>query len=58
MKLIKTLIILPFLIIAFVSCGDDDEDKASTLSSKKVLELTLSYDIRVGETLTFNASDD
>ena len=58
MKLIKTLIILPFLIIAFVGCGDDDEDKASTLSSKKVLELTLSYDIRVGETLTFNASDD
>ena len=57
MKLIKTLIILPFLIIAFVGCGDDDEDKASTLSSKKVLELTLSYDIRVGETLTFNASD-
>ena len=58
MKLIKTLIILPFLIIAFVGCGDDDEDKASTLSSKKILELTLSYDIRVGETLTFNASDD
>ena len=58
MKLIKTLIILPFLIIAFVGCGDDDEDKTSTLSSKKVLELTLSYDIRVGETLTFNASDD
>ena len=58
MKLIKTLIILPFLIIAFVGCGDEDEDKASTLSSKKVLELTLSYDIRVGETLTFNASDD
>ena len=58
MKLIKTLIILPFLIIAFVGCRDDDEDKASTLSSKKVLELTLSYDIRVGETLTFNASDD
>lgn len=58
MKLIKTLIILPFLIIAFVGCVDDDEDKASTLSSKKVLELTLSYDIRVGETLTFNASDD
>ena len=58
MKLIKTLIILPFLIIAFVGCGDDDEDKASTLSSKKVLELTLSYDIRVGETLTFNASDE
>lgn len=58
MKLIKTLIILPFLIIAFVGCGNDDEDKASTLSSKKVLELTLSYDIRVGETLTFNASDD
>lgn len=57
MKLIKTLIILPFLIIAFVGCGDEDEDKASTLSSKKVLELTLSYDIRVGETLTFNASD-
>ena len=57
MKLIKTLIILPFLIIAFVGCVDDDEDKASTLSSKKVLELTLSYDIRVGETLTFNASD-
>lgn len=57
MKLIKTLIILPFLIIAFVGCGDNDEDKASTLSSKKVLELTLSYDIRVGETLTFNASD-
>jgi len=57
MKLIKTLIILPFLIIAFLGCGDDDEDKASTLSSKKVLELTLSYDIRVGETLTFNASD-
>ena len=57
MKLIKTLIILPFLIIAFVGCRDDDEDKASTLSSKKVLELTLSYDIRVGETLTFNASD-
>lgn len=57
MKLIKTLIILPFLIIAFVGCGDDDEDKASTLSSKKVLELTLSYDIRGGETLTFNASD-
>lgn len=57
MKLIKTLIILPFLIIAFVGCEDEDEDKASTLSSKKVLELTLSYDIRVGETLTFNASD-
>lgn len=57
MKLIKTLIILPFLIIAFVGCGDEDEDKASTLSSKKVLELTLSYDIRGGETLTFNASD-
>ena len=57
MKLIKTLIILPFLIIAFVGCGDDDEDMASTLSSKKVLELTLSYDIRGGETLTFNASD-
>ena len=57
MKLIKTLIILPFLIIAFVGCVDDDEDKASTLSSKKVLELTLSYDIRVGENLTFNASD-
>ena len=57
MKLIKTLIILPFLIIAFVGCVDADEDKASTLSSKKVLELTLSYDIRVGETLTFNASD-
>lgn len=57
MKLIKTLIILPFLIIAFVGCVDDDEDKASTLSSKKVLELTLSYDIRGGETLTFNASD-
>ena len=56
MKLIKTLIILPFLIIAFVGCEDEDE-KASTLSSKKVLELTLSYDIRVGETLTFNASD-
>ena len=56
MKLIKTLIILPILILAFVCCKDDDED-TPTLSGKNVLELTLSYDIKVSETLTFDASD-
>ena len=56
MKLIKTLIILPILILAFVGCKDDDED-TPTLSGKNVLELTLSYDIKVSETLTFDASD-
>lgn len=57
MKLKNYIFFLPFLIIAFVGCKDDDEDQAPTLSSKNVFELTLSYDVRVGETLTFNASD-
>lgn len=57
MKLKNYIFFLPFLILAIVGCKDDDEDLAPTLSSKNVLELTLSYDIKVGETLTFNASD-
>ncbi len=57
MKLKNYIFFLPFLILTIVGCKDDDEDLAPTLSSKNVLELTLSYDIRVGETLTFNASD-
>ena len=57
MKLKNYIFFLPFLILAIVGCKDDDEDLAPTLSSKNVLELTLSYDIKIGETLTFNASD-
>ena len=57
MKLKNYIFFLPFLILTIVGCKDDDEDLAPTLSSKNVLELTLSYDIKVGETLTFNASD-
>ena len=57
MKLIKTLIILPILVLALVGCKDDDDATLPTVSAKNGFDLTLSYDIRVGETLTFTASD-
>ena len=57
MKLKNYIFFLPFLILALVGCKDDDDVNAPSLTSEKGFSLILPYDINVGETLTFTASD-
>ena len=55
MKIGYRLLFLPLFILALVGCKEDPS--APTFDSEKGYAITLPYDIKFGETLTFSASD-
>ena len=55
MKIGYRLLFLPLFVLALVGCKEDPS--APTFNSEKGYSITLPYDIKTGETLTFSVTD-